>query len=234
VKQYQNDQFNEALAEYFAVSSTSLRSVESPEFLRVLNAYKLSSVPTPLPSRKRLGKLQQSLANKRFEDVLMKAARAELPASLALDGWNNCAQSKVTNVLLLSQGNAYFLKSYENKYDSTNSEWLLNTLQPLFQLLDEKGVEIAGLVMDNASINLKLYELLKEKIPHLIHLPCSAHILQLCVNGILNMNGVREVVEFMDTILNIFPIKFSFYDDIKTRSAGFYCFNGQLSGYKQR
>jgi hypothetical protein len=203
IKQYQTDQFHEAVAEYFAVHSIALRSIESPEFLKLLNAYK-SSHNTPIPTRKKLGLIQRKLADERTEGILAKVARAELPASLALDGWSNCAQSKVTNVMLLSQGNAYYLKSYENKLESTTSDWLFNTLQPLMDFLDEKGVQITGIVMDNASVNNKLYELLKTIHPHLVRLPCAAHILQLCVKAILKVRGICNIVEFMDNILTIF------------------------------
>jgi hypothetical protein len=202
VRNYQQDAFFTAMARYFAQSFTPLRQVESDAFISMLNTYHSQTMRPP--TRKQLAKHQQVLAAKSTKAIIDAAACSQAPSSLALDGWTNSSNSKVTNVLLLTKSTPYFLKSFENKYESTTAEWLSEKILPLMHQLTEDGVRISGIVMDNATVNLKLYQLLLLDYPHLIRLPCCAHVLQLCVKKILEIDGIKESISFMELILNTF------------------------------
>jgi hypothetical protein len=217
VNQYQRDNFHDLLAVCFAKCSLSLRLIEVPEFKEALKAFKTCDVA--LPTRKQLAKFQQSLALKSTQQILENAAHNELPSSLALDGWSNINQSKVTNVLLLTLQRPYFLKSIENKYEATTSDWLYEKLSPIIQDLCNKKIRICGIVMDNASVNTKLYELLSSTYPHLIRLPCAAHVVQLCVHQILKIDDLKDIIEFMEEILSTFRSNSAFLQRLKKLQA---------------
>jgi hypothetical protein len=104
---YQQGLFNDAIAKVFAKCSWALRVVEDESFHHCIEVCR--ALPAvKLPSRKELAKLQVQLAERTTQAIISKAADSELPSSLALDGWNNCRQSKVTNVLLISNNQPKF------------------------------------------------------------------------------------------------------------------------------
>jgi hypothetical protein len=76
-------------------------------------------------------------------------------------------------------------------------------------------VKIVGIVMDNASVNLKLYERVQEVYPHFIRLPCTAHIVQLCVQKILKIPSIQKVIAFMDLILTTFRSNNALHNKLK-------------------
>lgn len=49
-----------------------------------------------------------------FVSVLKKILASNEPVTLALDGWTNVNHHKVTNLILLNQGRAYFWNSVQN------------------------------------------------------------------------------------------------------------------------
>lgn len=49
-----------------------------------------------------------------FVSVLKKILASSEPVTLALDGWTNVNHHKVTNLVLLNQGRAYFWSSVQN------------------------------------------------------------------------------------------------------------------------
>jgi Protein of unknown function (DUF 659)/hAT family C-terminal dimerisation region len=220
INEYKDQEFEDSIARFFAVSYTALHVVEMEEFVDMMMKFR-TKVSTTLPTRKSLKQLQYNLAQRSKELILQRTSRSEFPSALALDGWTNCVQSKVTNVLLLSQGNSYFLNSYENVCEANTSDNLYKLILPLLDGLTNKKVKITGIVMDNASVNIKLFHLLKNPYPHLIRLPCSAHLVQLCVKQIIKLSGIREIIEFMELILNTFRSNSAYTRRLRMLQLGF-------------
>jgi len=204
VRHYQSDYFIELFAKCFAKCSLSLRLVECQEFIDLIHASRLCNIP--IPNRKQLAKAQQALAVKITQETIEKIASCDLPITIALDAWENCNHSKVINILLISSGIPYFYKSIENKYHSTTAEWMFENINPILNHLKLKCVKVAGITMDNASVNVKLFRLLQAEHPHLIHVPCAAHVINLCVKKVLEIDGIRDVVKILHHILKEFQV----------------------------
>ena len=219
VHDYQEKEFNESIAKFFSMSYTALRVVELEAFKDMMIKFR-SKPSTKLPSRRSLKVHQEDLASKCRNMIVQETIKSDFPAALAIDGWTNCVQSKIINVLLLSQGNSYFLKTFENHLTSTSAEYLHEIMLPLINSFTAQKLRISGIVMDNASINIKLYNLLKVSYPHLVRLPCSAHLVQLCVRKILKLDEVQQIVKFMDLILNAFRIHSTHVQRLKLLQLG--------------
>lgn len=54
----------------------------------------------------------------------------------------------------------------------------------------DQGVLVVAMVADNEAVNGALYRLLKNDFPFLIHVPCAAHTVQLCVKKIIDLPQV--------------------------------------------
>jgi hypothetical protein len=77
-------------------------------------------------------------------------------------------------------------------------------LNPIIHELLGHKIKIVGIVKDNASVNKKLYELLKKEHSQLINIPCSAHLIQLCIHKILELNGTVETITWMNNLSDTF------------------------------
>jgi hypothetical protein len=168
----------------------------------MMNAFRKSTID--LPKRKQLTGLQSTLSAKLIDSMLNNLSVGEIPSSIALDGWMNVRHCDVTNILILSNGSSYLYRSIENQFESTTSNWMYNHIISILNTLRERQVRIVGLVMDNASKNVRLYSLLNEHYPHLIRVPCAAHILQLCVKKILKVDGIDDLIAKVERILLLF------------------------------
>ena len=69
------------------------------------------------------------------------------------------------------------------------------------QSIMDQGVIVVGLVTDNEQVNYKLYRRLsKQRFQFLIHVPCAAHTLQLCVHAALALNPIIAICQGLDVI----------------------------------
>ena len=73
------------------------------------------------------------------------------------------------------------------------------------QSIMDQGVIVVGLVTDNEQVNYKLYRRLsKQRFQFLIHVPCAAHTLQLCVHAALALNPIIAICQGLDVMINAF------------------------------
>jgi hypothetical protein len=202
VKEFQAAEFHEKLALCFATHSLPHILLESEIFIDLMRS--ANSYQCKLPNRKQLKARMQSIAERYTNEMIDNAASCLIPSALAIDGWTNCRQGKIINILLLSQNNPYFLRSCDSEHESVNAEFLYATIKPIIDGLHHRNIKIVGIVMDNASVNGKLYNDLIIDFPHFIRLPCAAHIIQLCVHRILLIPELKVVIDFMELILKEF------------------------------
>jgi hypothetical protein len=120
--------------------------------------------------------------------------------TVAIDGWTNTRGEKVTNVVLLCQGFAWYWTSIPNLVAKDSAEWLTSKLIPILRSLRSKGMKLVAVVSDNASTMIKVRsELCKEH--SMINVPCGAHTLQLAVKAIFKINYFKQqVVEWINYI----------------------------------
>ena len=79
--------------------------------------------------------------------------------------------------------------------------------QPVLQKIESliaKGVRVIALVTDNESVNTALFKRLKVDLPWLLHIPCAAHTIQLCVNKVMQLPLISEVIEGLLAMLTTF------------------------------
>jgi hypothetical protein len=158
------------------------------------------------PSRAAVKEAQTVLAAKLLVDVINRLAAYSVtsPISIAIDGWTNTRHHKVTNVLCLCGGQAYFWCSIVNRYDRSTAQWLVKPIADAITDLLGKGIRIIALVADNEAVNGALYNLLTPRFPFLLLSPCAAHTIQLCVNKAMNVSGIYEVMKTMEGVVKQF------------------------------
>ena len=193
-----------AAAKLFARHALSHRLADSMEWTEFLECVRRSTCK--VPNRATVKQAQSELAAQlRFEVIAkLRAHSVTSPISIAIDGWTNTRHHKVTNLLCLCGGQAYYWKSIVNRYDKNTAAWLLKPIAAAIAELLEYDIRIIALVADNEAVNGKLYKLLTPQFPFLLLSPCAAHTVQLCVNKALAVTGIKEVMKTMEGIVRQF------------------------------
>jgi hypothetical protein len=194
----------QAAAQLFARHALSHRLADSREWTEFLLCVRRSTCR--LPNRAVIKQSQREMAAQLRTTVIAKlrAHSVTSPISIAIDGWTNTRHHKVTNLLCLCGGQAYYWKSIVNRYDKNTAAWLSKPIAASIAELLGEGIRITALVADNEAVNGKLYKLLMPQFPFLLLSPCAAHTVQLCVNKAMKVNGIFEVMQTMEGIVKQF------------------------------
>ena len=191
-------------AALFAKYGLSHRLADAAEWSEFLHAFR-NSTSQPL-RRQAMRDQQAALAADLRGQVIskLKAWSTTSPISLAIDGWTNTRHHKVTNLLCLCGGQAYYWCSIVNRYDKNTAAWLRTPIAAAITDLNGRGIRITALVADNEAVNGKLYRLLKPQFPYLLLCPCAAHTIQLCVNKAMLEPGIFDVMKTIEDVVKQF------------------------------
>lgn len=147
-----------------------------------------------------------SEGEKTNNEMLDTLSASNQPITLALDGWTNMRSNKVTNILLICSGIAYYYTSIENNKNLNNLEWLVPKITENIELLVKRGLNIIAITTDNENLMKALCKKIKMIFPVLINIPCSAHIIQLCFKKICHNEKIKLIIdktmEYINTIKN--------------------------------
>ena len=192
-----------SLARAFAHSSIAYRVVETEEFREFLRCVGWKG---SLPSRQSLSSSVLAEADTLRSELAVKFENAVL--SLAVDGWTNVRHEKVTNIVPILDGVAFYWRSLVNSAERNTAEWLAaNILPVLHSLIDDYGARIIAFVVDNEAVNRAAFELLQRELPFLIHVPCAAHTIQLIVRSCLKHERYASTAQQLADLIRHFDAK---------------------------
>jgi len=103
----------------------------------------------------------------------------------------------------VANGVAYYWDSIVLKRRSTAAEQHQPVADGLRSILDA-GVLVLAVVSDNEAVNTALYDRLLADFSFLIHIPCAAHTIQLCVERAMELPAVIETCSALDALLMAF------------------------------
>jgi hypothetical protein len=189
-----------AMALFMAMNNLSIRIVTNDVFRELVNAIRALRSPYVM-SRPMI---RNETMNTHTELRKLLYARLSLPSTyttIAFDGWTSCVGTKVTNVMAISKGVAYFIKSIPNPTERSTAEWLTAHITPLMDELIAAGVKVNAVVTDNGSVETAVWKEISKKYG-LISVPCTAHTMQLIVKFILDKPEVSNIIEFFKFIVS--------------------------------
>jgi hypothetical protein len=196
----------EHTALYFATNHIAYNVADTPSFKSFCAALREHS-DTRLPSRRALKAGVSVLADKLRSQVIERIKGGRAPVTIAIDGWTNVRHTKVTNVLLLCSGIAYYWCSISNTYDANTADWLDMKITPILEKLKPLGIRFSALVADNEAVNDALFNRLFTSFPFLIRIPCAAHTIQLVVKQIMLITKFENTLNTVTEILSHFEKK---------------------------
>jgi hypothetical protein len=137
--------------------------------------------------------------------------------TIEFDGWTNCNSIKVTNVMAISHGIAYYIKSIPNASERNTAEWLNDNITPVIDELIAGGVKINAVVTDNGSVESSVRHSISEKYK-VISIPCAAHTLQLVVHFIMMKPEVNSIISFFASIVSLYLSQKSYRIELMSHS----------------
>ncbi len=127
--------------------------------------------------------------------------------AVAADGWTNVRRQKITNIVLMLKGQAFYWRSIVNNQANT-AVWLAaQLLIVIHELTDVYKARVIGIVVDNEAVNAAAHKILQADLPFLIHIPCAAHTVQLVVRSCLDLPNLRPIVEQLIALIRFFDAK---------------------------
>jgi hypothetical protein len=190
------------MALFFATNHISHHIADSDTFRAFCDALRSSTVS--LPSRKSLKASISKLSDEMREQLWGRLRSSQAPIALAIDCWTNVRQTKVTNLVLICGGVAFYWCSIANPLERNTAAWLFGEIEPKLQELVAAGVRFAAFIADNEAVNNALFDLLTEPFPFLVRVPCAAHTIQLVVKGAMQCERWSKVRAKVDEILRGF------------------------------
>ena len=202
-----NAAFLPAISALFARCSLAHHVVDLPEFKNLIIAARSSNCHPPDRRQLRLGQAELAQILRARVVGQLKCYCRTSPLTVAIDGWTDVNASKVTNVVILCGGSAYYWCSIVNSHCHNTAVWLQTALVDVLNRIKKEGLNFAALVADNERVNVTLWELLLVPFPFLIRSPCAAHLIQLCVNKALDLPLIEPLFTAIETLVRHFRLK---------------------------
>ena len=158
----------------------------------------------PLPTRNTLRKLVTAKHAAMKTELVKTIKELRAPVSFVLDGWTDVNHNKVTNVLLVARGQAFYWCSINNQTERNTAVWLAAALQPVIRGIEAYGIAVVSFVADNEEVMSKTHRLLKPEFGALLRIPCAAHTIQLIVKKIMLASPFKELIREYIEMLNLF------------------------------
>lgn len=189
------------LAVAFASNSIAYSVVEDEDFRAFLRSVNFGA----LPSRELIRATTLSTAAAVREQIEQKIRGAIV--TVAVDGWTNVKREKVTNVVLMLNGQALYWCSIINREENT-AVWLAAQLLVVIRsLINTYKARVTGVVVDNEAVNGAAHKILLAELPFLLHIPCAAHTIQLVVRSCLELPQLKPTVEELSALIRFFDAK---------------------------
>jgi hypothetical protein len=190
----------EAQVAFFLYEGIPLRLVNSPYLQSWLELLVAGS--GEVARRKRFEVLVHDSVE-RVRSRVLAILRACKGVTVGLDGWTNVRQEKVINVVVVARGVAYYWDSLVLAKTASADDQHPQVKDALARLMG-KGVRVTAVVTDNEAVNGALHNLLRKDFPWLLHIPCAAHTIQLCVRKALLLPHIAPVVDALLAMLLAF------------------------------
>jgi hypothetical protein len=187
----------EAMVDFFLYENIAFRLADSPKLLAWLDLYKKGG--SQLATRKQMVWIGHERAEAVRVQVVARLQEA-MGVTIGLDGWTNVNGLKVINVVILAGGVAYYWDSLVLKAHAR----AVDQIEVVSNAIDEiigRAIRVTAIVTDNEPVNGALYTLLLQRFRFLLHIPCAAHTIQLCVKDALLLPYISDTNDALTALL---------------------------------
>ncbi|CAI5950835.1 unnamed protein product [Closterium sp. NIES-65] len=185
---------DEAICLYFAGMRVAERQCENPLFLNMLRAVTAAGPNYVPPKRDYVGGAGLLACKKRIKKGLAPITDtwAKTGVTIASDMMTDKSGRAQMNILLLNDAGAVFVKAVDCKMELKSGAFVAGILRPIIKKIGPENVAV--LCMDGGSNYASACKLLQAEWPHIEHVPCATHVLDLLMEDIGKMEWARDVL----------------------------------------
>ena len=163
-----------AMTLFMAMNNLPIRIVTNDIFRELVNAIRALRSPYVM-SRPSVRTETLSTHAELRQSLYSRLRMPNTYTTVAFDGWTNCNGVKITNVMAISKGIAYYIKSIPNVTDRNTADWLDQHIRPVVDDMINNGIKINAFVTDNGSTESCVREIINS-IQHRFNSLCSTYI----------------------------------------------------------
>ena len=205
----------QAQVDFFLYEGLAFRIADSHALRAWLNCVRNGA--SAVASRKQMTEMALSRAEGVRAAVVQRLQQAA-GVAVGIDGWTNVRHDKVINLCPVAGGVAYYWDSVVLRGMGTAAAQAPGIQLSLLSIISS-GVRVVAIVTDNEAVNTALHRLLLLDFPFLLHIPCAAHTLQLCVRAAMSLQPVKTVVDATVALLLLFKANKELRVNVKQQQA---------------
>ncbi|CAI7837095.1 unnamed protein product [Closterium sp. NIES-54] len=193
---------DETICLFFAALHLPEHHADHPLWRNVVSSIQRAGQNYIPPKRRYIGGAGLAKCRQRIE-----AALTPISASWCRDGvtvasymFSDKAGRPQANVLLINDSGAVFVESIDTKMEMKTGGYIAGILRPIMEKVGPENV--VALCFDGGSNYAAACRELMTEYPHIEHIPCATHVLDLLMEDIGKMGWAKDIVTSGDTLIS--------------------------------
>ncbi|CAI5998396.1 unnamed protein product [Closterium sp. NIES-64] len=193
---------DEALCLLFAALHISEHHADHPLRRNAVSSIARAGTGYVPPKRRYIGGAGLAKCRQRIEVALgpIAASWRRDGVTVASDMFSDKAGRPQANVLLINDSGAVFVESIDTKMEMKTGGYIAGILRPVIEKVGAENV--VALCFDGGSNYAAACKELMTEYPHIEHIPCATHVLDLLMEDIGKMGWAKDIVTRGDTIIS--------------------------------
>ncbi|CAI5523372.1 unnamed protein product [Closterium sp. Naga37s-1] len=197
-----NQAADESICLFFAALHVPEHHTDHPLWRNVVSSIQRAGQNYIPPKRRYIGGAGLAKCRQRIEVALapISASWRRDGVTVASDMFSDKAGRPQANVLLINDSGAVFVESIDTKMEMKTGGYIAGILRPIIEKVGHENV--VALCFDSGSNYAAACRELMTKYPHIEHIPCATHVLDLLMEDIGKMGWAKDIVTRGDTLIS--------------------------------
>ncbi|CAI5982070.1 unnamed protein product [Closterium sp. NIES-64] len=197
-----NQAADEAISLFFAALHVPEHHADHPLWRNVVSSIQRAGPNYVAPKRCYIGGAGHAKCRPRIEAALapISASWRRDGVTVASDMFSDKAGRPQANVLLINDSGAVFVESIDTKMEMKTGGYIACILRPIIEKVGPENV--VALCFDGGSNYAAACRVLMREYPHIEHIPCATHVLDLLMEDIGKKGWAKDIVTHGDTLIS--------------------------------
>ncbi|CAI5976444.1 unnamed protein product [Closterium sp. NIES-65] len=197
-----NQVADEAISLFFAALHVPEHHADHPLWRNVVSSIQRAGPNYVAPKRRYIGGAGLAKCRQRIEAALapISASWRRDGVTVASDMFSDKAGRPQANVLLINDSGAVFVESIDTKMEMKTGGYIACILRPIIEKVGPENV--VALCFDGGSNYAAACRVLMREYPHIEHIPCATHVLDLLMEDIGKKGWAKDIVTHGDTLIS--------------------------------
>ncbi|CAI5986770.1 unnamed protein product [Closterium sp. NIES-64] len=197
-----NQAADEAISLFFAALHVPEHHADHPLWRNVVSSIQRAGPNYIAPKRRYIGGAGLAKCRQRIEAALapISASWRRDGVTVASDMFSDKAGRPQANVLLINDSGAVFVESIDTNMEMKTGGYIAGILRPIIEKVGPENV--VALCFDGGSNYAAACRVLMREYPHIEHIPCATHVLDLLMEDIGKKGWAKDIITRGDTLIS--------------------------------